>query len=196
MPAGNVEIGSRDAARELGRLAIDLRRAGAGTIEKEMYKALARVARDEMKPAVVKSAGETLPSTGGKGRRGRRMVKTGVLTNKVSGRRHVVRTAKFTSKYKRESLAARVMNANYSIKTVAGRNPTVRFTAKDSQGRSVDLRKLDGGIVRHPTFGHSPWEDQAVNPGWFTDPLEKLGPEVKSALEGVVDTIEKIISGK
>jgi hypothetical protein len=67
-------------------------------------------------------------------------------------------------------------------------------------------RKLalsDAGVLFHPLFGRFPrgdprdrWFEQAVTPGWFTDPVEESVPAVREAIGQALDNvIEKAVSG-
>ena len=64
------------------------------------------------------------------------------------------------------------------------------------QGRNgFDLRSLNRGRLRHPTYGHGPWVSQAVEPGFFTDPIEadlpRLQQGVVKAIDDIRDEIER-----
>lgn len=48
---------------------------------------------------------------------------------------------------------------------------------------------INSGKVRHKTFGHPPWHDQAVTPGFWTDPLTALAPTARREIEGAVRQI-------
>jgi len=77
--------------------------------------------------------------------------------------------------------------------TTSGLGVGVRVT-----GASRDnLRRMDeDGIVRRPTFGHRPWKDQKIRPGWFTDPLiltaNAIGPKaIDRALDQVIVKMQR-----
>lgn len=89
----------------------------------------------------------------------------------------------------RGGLAGRVQRARFSTKGRAGRNPSVSIVAKDAKSRSVDLRALDAGTVRHPTFGHRPWVSQPVTPGWFSKPMEAGADDVAREVLAAVDAV-------
>lgn len=65
------------------------------------------------------------------------------------------------------------------VSLVAGRN---------SRRRRADLKRLDAGRLRHPTYGHGPWVLQQVQPGWFTDPVVDHAADFADAIAGAVDT--------
>lgn len=59
-----------------------------------------------------------------------------------------------------------------------------------------DIGAINRGRVRHLTFGHLPWSNQAVKPGFWTEPLIAGAPEVRRELDQVVDNIaEKLRRG-
>lgn len=178
-----------DPAAQFARLARDLKKAGAVDLRVELYSGIQRAARPMIEAAKA-SAAASLPHGGGRGVRSYSR-STGLPTKKLrtSGRAH--RGGGKTTKV--ESLASRVVNARYSVKTRAGGNPSIRLQATDSKGRAVNLRALDEGRVRHPVFGK--WRanvpDQPVPPGWWSKPMEAAIPavseEVRAAVSRVVE---------
>ncbi len=74
-------------------------------------------------------------------------------------------------------LAERVANAKFSVNVRLGvRNPSIRIVGRGQvgsvTGNVYDLNSMDRGRIRHMTYGHSPWRDQAIKPGWFSDRME------------------------
>lgn len=78
------------------------------------------------------------------------------------------------------------------------------------RSRLRDLRRLDEGGLRHPVFGRwrggrarsgtwhrsrSPWVEQRIREGWFTEPATRSAPAVRiritQALDRVAAKIEK-----
>lgn len=194
------------AAASFAALARDLQHAGATGLRRELYKGMSRAGRP-LKPAVVKSAQEKLPSSGGRGRRRTRLVRTGeTLTNAASGRTHEIRAkqvlreksgaAKLTDP-KADSVAARVAGATFTPRLSTSRAGVgLRFTATEKRGKKVDVASLDRGRLRHMTFGRrttksgkSLWFDQPVPPGWFTTPLEGQAGNVERELTASVDAV-------
>jgi hypothetical protein len=56
-----------------------------------------------------------------------------------------------------------------SIRT-SGNSAGVKIKGgRNSRGGRSDLKAIDAGQVRHPTWGHRPWSAQAVRAGFFTD---------------------------
>lgn len=52
------------------------------------------------------------------------------------------------------------------------------------------LRRLDSGILWHPTFG---WRvsgrEQQVGPGWFSGPAEDTAPRAREEIEKAIDDV-------
>lgn len=82
----------------------------------------------------------------------------------------------------RGGLAAKMARSRFSTKTRTGRNPGVVIAVRNP----IDVRSIDRGRVRHLTFGHRPWKDQAVAPGAFTEPFEDAAPVVRRELLGAM----------
>lgn len=58
-------------------------------------------------------------------------------------------------------------------------------------GRSVrGIRALNDGRLRHPLFGNrSHWYQQAVRPGWFSDPIKKDLPQIRDGIQQAMNAI-------
>lgn len=59
------------------------------------------------------------------------------------------------------------------------------------QKRGHDLKAMDKGIVRHPTFGHRPWKSQRIGAGWWSAAIE---PEADSFFATLNDAVARAIS--
>lgn len=96
----------------------------------------------------------------------------------------------------RGGLAARVAGSTFEARVQArGKTVTARLTAKDSPGRSVDLKSLDGGVVRHPVYGdRGRWAEQKVPRGWFSKPIRKGLRKVRDELVTAVETVTRNIT--
>jgi hypothetical protein len=82
----------------------------------------------------------------------------------------------------------------FAIRTRLSRNPSVRIVG--THVRNVDLASMDRGRVRHLTFGHLPWRDQAIIPGWFSDRMEFVADtKVRSDILDAVDIIAAKLGG-
>lgn len=59
-----------------------------------------------------------------------------------------------------------------------------------------DIGSINLGHVRHLTYGHLPWSDQAVKPGFWTEPIIADAPVVRKEIDRVMDDItDKIRRG-
>ena len=73
-------------------------------------------------------------------------------------------------------------------------------TSGSSAGLQVvgNVKRLDEGFVRHPTFGHrgkGEWKDERVVPGCFTKPLileaQKVRPQLERAMYELAQQLER-----
>jgi len=79
----------------------------------------------------------------------------------------------------RVTAAIRRARNNASVTLVGGRN---------SRGKRSDIKRLDAGSTRHPTFGHAPWTPQTVRAGFFTEAVTDEGVEAfRAATVSAVD---------
>jgi hypothetical protein len=86
-------------------------------------------------------------------------------------------------------LAARVAAANM---TVRGGGARVTIVARPSKrGGSFHPIEIDGGVVRHPVYGHGPTVNQHVKPGWFTRPMQAGADEVRHELVAAIDVVAR-----
>lgn len=74
--------------------------------------------------------------------------------------------------------------------------PTISMTG---MAANINLRKganfasLNRGILRHPLFGHGPWQQQDVPAEAYTAAMASLPPEARANLEKVmVDVMKEI----
>jgi hypothetical protein len=97
-------------------------------------------------------------------------------------------------------LAARVAAAKMGqSNSTTGRNPGVALsfrTKPGTTGQSYNLRALDAGIARHPTFGNrAVWRVTSIRAGAFTRPFEAgkepVAQQVLLALEKVAQQIAR-----
>lgn len=87
-------------------------------------------------------------------------------------------------------LAEKVAASQFSTRTRAGANPSVRIVVK---GLSVsNLRRIDRGSIRHPVYGNRDvWVDQKVDAGWFTKPMEGGTSLVRIEIEKAMSEIAR-----
>lgn len=89
---------------------------------------------------------------------------------------------------KRGGLAARVAASRIGVQS-----STLRATASFKSDRGYDLRAMNRGRLRHPTYGHEPWVTQDIEPGIFTQPFEAGAPAVRrQMLAAAADALNKI----
>jgi hypothetical protein len=75
---------------------------------------------------------------------------------------------------------------------------TVRVTlrgARNSVGGQSDLRALDRGRVRHPSWGRrgkGQWYTQTVTPGFFTEPATEFDEYREACLAALTRALEQI----
>lgn len=86
-----------------------------------------------------------------------------------------------------------VAGAKVQTKTrTAGRSVGVVITGKPGrrQSPSSDLKAINRGRVRHPTYGHRPWVNQRVRPGFWDDVME--GPVSDRARREFKDAMDQV----
>lgn len=78
-----------------------------------------------------------------------------------------------------------IANSNIVARTrLTGPRVGVRIVAKKSGGsKGHDLEAMDAGKFRHPVYGRkgTKWQEQSVEPGWFSEPMKKSAPEMEAA---------------
>jgi hypothetical protein len=165
---------------------------------KEFYSALTRATRP-VTDAIRKEAETTLPKSGG--RQVRKMKKTGAV--EIDGKRYLTR-ARVGKLLDNESLAHRVANASYTTRIVMGKErggrriAQVQIRGRVKSGGTVNLRVINNGTVRHPTFGNREpncWKDQPVNPGFFTRPALENVKQVSEELRKTVKELADYLGG-
>lgn len=76
---------------------------------------------------------------------------------------------------------------------MTGRNAGIRIVGSSG----YDIGSINRGRVRHLTYGHLPWSNQAVSPGFWTEPLVAGAPEVRRELGDALDRLaSKIEKGR
>lgn len=84
----------------------------------------------------------------------------------------------------------KVMAADVKVSTsvkLASRDPAISVKVWAEGGPSQDHRdieKIDAGILRHPFFGdRERWYDQAVRPGFASEPFADARPQILTEIE-------------
>lgn len=82
-------------------------------------------------------------------------------------------------------------------RAAASAGVAVRVSRTSASGKRTDLKRIDAGTVRHPTFGHKPWRAQTVNPNSITDGVTEEGRDQleQAALAAVARAAEVIGRG-
>jgi hypothetical protein len=96
---------------------------------------------------------------------------------------------------------AEVLDADLKIRrssSTSGEEARVTVLASADGTKKRKLRQLDDGFLRHPVFGNRKvtWPTQAVEPGWFTGPVEDAVPQVRDAIEAALDDVAAKATGK
>lgn len=98
-------------------------------------------------------------------------------------------------------LAERVANAKFSVNVRLGaRNPSIRITGRGQvgsvTGNVYDLNSMDRGRIRHMTYGHRPWKDQTIRPGWFSDRMKRAADTgVRAEILSAMTTVQNKLGG-
>lgn len=84
----------------------------------------------------------------------------------------------------RGGLRARLMAARPAI-SVTGMAANVNLR------KGADFSSLNRGILRHPLFGHGPWQQQGVPAEAYTAAMANLPPAARADLENVLVDVMK-----
>jgi hypothetical protein len=89
---------------------------------------------------------------------------------------------------------AAVVSASLRIRAQrrGGRDPSLslKATAKTKDGKAREVAALERGKLRHPLWGNRRhWFNQAVRPGFWTEPLKDKAPAVRAQLVKVLDEL-------
>lgn len=94
----------------------------------------------------------------------------------------------------RGGLAKLIAGSKVAVRTKASSSSaTVRLEHRLS---GHDVKAIDQGKVRHPTYGHNPWVLQPVKSGYFSDAVEEAAPDAQRRLVEVLDDIAAEIARK
>lgn len=86
----------------------------------------------------------------------------------------------------RGGLAAIIARSKISTKTrTSGRLTGIKITSTSKH--AVD--EINRGVLRHPVYGRAKWVTQSVPAGWFTDPIEADAPEIRDAIQRVMQDV-------
>ena len=90
---------------------------------------------------------------------------------------------------RRGGLADQVARSSFGVRTrLTGNSAGVRIAGTSRSVKS--LRAINEGRLRHPVFGNRKvWREQRLEPGFFTDPIEKRAPEIRRGIQQVMTKI-------
>lgn len=148
-----------EGTEQLERVSAQLLAAGNVELRKQMLKNI-RVSVAPVKPLIRAEALNTLPHAGG--------ANEWVASAKVS--------VGATVSPKIATVAVRASQSNAAVRAKKARAKAAGKTYRGSA--THNLKAIDQGILRHPTFGHEPWKDTAVKPGFFSRPCKLMAPSV------------------
>lgn len=98
-------------------------------------------------------------------------------------------------------LAERVASSKFSTTTRLGtRNPSIRIVGRGNEstsgGGQLDLNSLDRGRIRHLVYGHRPWQNQVIQPLWFSHKMETIADTtVRADIMKVIETVADKLGG-
>lgn len=78
---------------------------------------------------------------------------------------------------KRGGLSDRVKGATVSVSATQTRAVVSLKTAE-----GYDLRAMNRGRLRHPTYGHKPWVQQDIEANVFSEAFEERAPAARAAM--------------
>lgn len=111
-----------------------------------------------------------------------------------------VRTSARSTLPKSGGLADLVAKSSFGVRTRLAGDKTgvqIKGTGKTVRG----LRDIDAGHVKHPVFARSgdrkswAWVVQSVKPGFFSDPIQKDLPQIRSSIQRVMADVARKIEG-
>lgn len=85
----------------------------------------------------------------------------------------------------RGGLAARIAGARAAVSFTASARATA-VSIRLGTREKYDLKAMDSGTLRHPTYGRPPWVAQAITAGAFTRPFEAGAGDVRDAVTKAV----------
>jgi hypothetical protein len=112
-------------------------------------------------------------------------LKPGVGLVRESARANLPRTG---------GLAERVAKSSFGVRTrLTGASVGVEIRGTGKRG-ARGLRSMNEGKLRHPVWGNRKvWKDQAIEAGWFSDPLEARRPQYLSSVQRIMRDVAKKI---
>jgi hypothetical protein len=101
---------------------------------------------------------------------------------------------------RRGGLAAVIAGAKFRVQRLGGKAPGIVLImrrAKQDGGGVIDLKRMNAGRLRHPTWGNrDKWVTQTIPSGWFEACLEPVKPQVTDAMRAAVQDVANQIAAK
>lgn len=92
-----------------------------------------------------------------------------------------------------EETFAGALEIKTEVRLAYERLSVVAYAPGRTGSRRRDAERLNAGVLKHKTFGHSPWVEQPIPPGWFDKPAMAAVPEGLRHIEAVANRIAKMI---
>lgn len=107
--------------------------------------------------------------------------------------RAAVRASALATLPSRGGLATRVANSKYRVsRRTTGSSVGIKLIATNR----YDIGKMDRGRLTHPLFGNRRyWYEQAVRPGWWSQPVRALAPDARREIITAMNNIKEKIEG-
>lgn len=97
---------------------------------------------------------------------------------------------------RRGGLARKMAKARVTTRIrTSNRNTRLRIEVSSPRGEDIDVRALDRGVIRHPTYGHRPWVVQHIPAGAVSGPLERGAPMAQREAAAVLARVAKSLEG-
>ena len=98
-------------------------------------------------------------------------------------------------------LARIIAEARFRVSRLSGAKTAgivlVASRSKLTGGGKMDLRRMDKGQLRHPVSrSRKVWVMQRIPEGWFSDPLEKLKPQISKDIAAAVQEAVRELAAK
>lgn len=114
------------------------------------------------------------------------------ISKAVHPMRDAVRSTAASELPRRGGLAKRVAKSKIATKRrMSGANVGVRLSATSD----YDIRSINRGRVRRLVYGHKPWVNQRVKPGFWSRPIAEHAPEARRQIIRAVDDTARKIEG-
>ncbi len=94
----------------------------------------------------------------------------------------------------RGGLADKIAKAPQRVQVRTGKETAGVRIVVGSKGGGA--RGADRGVIKHPVFDTGRWVEQRVEPGWFSETLQREAPRIRPDVEQAIkDTLNRIARG-